>query len=156
MGTWNVLSLTVDDHLSLLSSELKHLNIGIAALSEVRRSDSGEIMGGDYTNYRIPQSYWSGHFVGSHGQGVAAAVPNKLTPMIIEVTPVNERVMRLRIRHFLGVISLVCVYSGSQTFFDYRPLLPSWTGPMPLVLSFVVGHPVGNRIVQIYVDWKQK
>ena len=34
---------------------------------------------------------------------------NKLTPMIIEVTPVNEPIMRLRIRHSLGVISLVSV-----------------------------------------------
>ena len=46
MGAWNVLSLREDDHLSLLSSELKCLNIGIAALSEVRRPDSGEIMAG--------------------------------------------------------------------------------------------------------------
>ena len=35
------------------------------------------------------------------------AVSNKLTAMMIEVTPVNERIMRLRIRHSLGVISLV-------------------------------------------------
>ena len=34
-----------DDHLCLLSSELKHLDIGIAALSEVRRPDCGEIIG---------------------------------------------------------------------------------------------------------------
>ena len=38
------LSLREDDHLSLLSFELKRLDIGIAALSEVRRPDSGEIM----------------------------------------------------------------------------------------------------------------
>ena len=37
VGAWNVLSLREDDHLSLLSSELQHLNISIAALSEVRR-----------------------------------------------------------------------------------------------------------------------
>ena len=36
---------------------------------------------------------------------------NKLTPMIIEVTPVNERFMRLRIRDSLGVVSLVFVYA---------------------------------------------
>ena len=53
MGAWNVLSLREDDHLSLLSSKLKHLDIGIAALYEVRRPDCGEIMGG-YTYY------WSG------------------------------------------------------------------------------------------------
>ena len=88
MDGWNVLSLREDDHLSLLSSELKRLNISIAALSEVRRPDSGEIMvGGDIY-------YWSGHSDGYHAQGVAVAVSNKLTPMIIEVTPVNERIMR--------------------------------------------------------------
>ena len=77
MGTWNVLSLRVDDHPSLLSfSELKHLNISIAALSEVQRPDSGEIMAGGYTYY------WSGHSDGYHAQGVAVSVSNKLTPMI--------------------------------------------------------------------------
>ena len=39
---------------------------------------------------------------------------NKLTPMIIEATPVNERVMRLRIRHSFGVISLVSVYALTE------------------------------------------
>ena len=37
--------------------------------------------------------YWSGHSDGYHAQGVAVVVSNKLTPMIIEVTPVNERIM---------------------------------------------------------------
>ena len=39
---------------------------------------------------------------------------NKLTPMIIEVTPVKEHIMRLRIRHSLGVISLVSVYTLTE------------------------------------------
>ena len=51
MGAWNVLSLREDDHLSLLSSELKSLKIGIAALSEVQRPVCSEIMAGDYTYY---------------------------------------------------------------------------------------------------------
>ena len=58
--------------------------------------------------------YWSGCSDGYHSQGVAVAVSNKLTPMIIEVTPVNERIRRLRIRHSLGVISLVCVYAPTE------------------------------------------
>ena len=61
------------------------MDIGIAALSEVQRLDCGEIMVGGYT-------YWSGRSDGYHAQGVAVAVSNKLTPMIIEVTPVNERI----------------------------------------------------------------
>ena len=72
----------------LLSSELMHLDIGIAALSEVRRPDCGEFMAGGYTYD------WAGRSDGYHAQGVAVAVSNKLTPMIIEVTPVNERIMR--------------------------------------------------------------
>jgi len=56
VGTWNFLSLREDDHLSLLSSELQCLNIGVAALSEVRRPDSGEIILGDYTYYCSAQS----------------------------------------------------------------------------------------------------
>ena len=34
--------------------------------------------------------------------------------MIIEVTPVNERIMRLRIRHSLGVVSLFSVYAPTE------------------------------------------
>ena len=60
-------------------------------------------MAGGYTYY------WSGRSDGYHTQGDAAAVSNKLTHMIIEVTPLNERIMRLRIRHSFGVISLVSV-----------------------------------------------
>ena len=109
MGAWNVLSLREDDHLSLLSSELKRLDIGIAALSEVRRPDCGEIMAGGYTYY------WSGRSDGYHTQGVPVAVSNKLTPIIIiEETPVIKRIMRLRIHHSLGVISLVSVYTPTE------------------------------------------
>ena len=39
---------------------------------------------------------------------------NKLTPMIIEVTPVNERITRRRIRHSLGVVSLVSEYAPTE------------------------------------------
>ena len=106
-GCLECLSLREDDHLSLLSSELKCLNIGIATLSEVRRPDGGEIMASGYTYY------WSGCSDGYHSQGVAVAVSNKLTPMIIEVTRVNER-LRLRIRHSLGVISLVSVKAPTE------------------------------------------
>ena len=92
----------------LLSSELKRLDIGIAALAEVWRPDCDETMAGGYTYY------WSGRSDGSHAQGVAVAVSNKLTPMIIKVTPVNERIMRRRIHHSLTVVSLVPVYAPTE------------------------------------------
>ena len=109
MGALKVLSRREDNHLSLLSSELKRLDIGIAALSEVRRPDCSEIMVGGYTYY------WSGRSDGYHDQGVAVAVSNKLNPMIIEITLVNDNFMRLRIRHSLDVISLVSGYAPTET-----------------------------------------
>ena len=84
------------------------MDIGIAALSEVRRQDCGETMVGGNTYY------CSGRSDGYHSQGVAGAVSDKLTPMIIEVTPVSECIMRLRIQHSLGVISLVSVYAPTE------------------------------------------
>ena len=91
--------------MSFFGFKLKRLNISIAALSEVRRPDSGEIMAGGYTYS------WYGRSDGYHAEGIAVAMSNKLTPMIIEVTPVNERIMRLRIRNSLGVASLVSQYA---------------------------------------------
>ena len=84
------------------------MDIGIAALSEFQRQDCGETMVRGYTYY------CSGHSNGYHSQGVAVSVSNKLTPMIIEVTPVKERIMRQRIRHSLGVISLVSTYAPTE------------------------------------------
>jgi len=107
-GAWNILSQREDDHLSLLSSELKRLDIGIAALSEVQRPDSGEIIAGGYTYD------WSGCSDGYHAQGVSVAISNKLTPMIIEVTTVNEHIMRQGIHHSLGVVSLASVYTLTE------------------------------------------
>ena len=71
--------------------------------SEVQKPDSGEIMVGGYTYY------WSGLSDGYHAQGVALAVSNKLTATMIEVTPVNERIMRRRIHQSLDVVSIVSV-----------------------------------------------
>ena len=84
------------------------MDIGIAALSKVQRPDSGEIMVGDYTYY------WSGRSNVYHAQGVAVAVSTKLTPMIIEVILVNECIMRQRIHHSLGVISLVSANAPTE------------------------------------------
>ena len=64
-------------------------------------------MTGGYTNH------WSGRSDG-YAQGVAGAVSNKLTPLIIEVTPVNARIIGRRIRHSLDVIPLVSVYAVTE------------------------------------------
>ena len=57
--------------------------------------------------------YWSGRPQG-HLEGVAVAVADRLVPMITQVTPVNVRIMRLRITHILSVISLVSMYAPTR------------------------------------------
>ena len=105
VGAWNVLSLQEDARLPAMSMELARLGIAVAALSEVRRPAAGEISVGGYTYY------WSGRADGRHTEGVALAVADRLVPLISEVTPVNERIMRLRLTHSIGVVSFVAVYA---------------------------------------------
>lgn len=105
LGSWNILSLHEDARLPVLSGELSRLGISIAALSEVRRLGSGEISVGGYTYY------WSGRDDGRRTQGVTLAVANYLVPLVSQVTLINERIMRLRIAHTMGVLSVLAVYA---------------------------------------------
>ena len=105
VGAWNVLSLQDDCRVPALSAELGRLGIAVAALSEVRRPGNGEISVGGYTYY------WSGRADGRHTEGVAVAVSDRLISQVKEVTPVSERIMRLRLAHSLGVMSIVAVYA---------------------------------------------
>jgi len=105
VGAWNVLSLQDDARVPALSAELDRLGIAVAALSEVRRPGTGEISVGGYTYY------WSGRTDGRHTEGVAVAISDRLASQVKEVTPVSERIMRLRLAHSLGVMSIVAVYA---------------------------------------------
>ena len=66
-------------------------------------------------------------------------VANRLVPMITDVTSAHERIMRLRITHTLGVISLVSVYAptGVSEFSVKRAF---YTHLQMLVNSFPKGY----------------
>ena len=52
---------------------------------------------------------------GHHVKGVAIGVsPSRLQPSVVEVTPVDERIMRLRLKHSFGFISVVAVYAPTE------------------------------------------
>ena len=80
----------------------------IVGLSEVRRPGSGEVSSGGYTYY------WSGRGDGAHLGGVAVGISSRLQPSVIGVTPVDERVMLVRLKHTLGFISLIAVYAPTE------------------------------------------
>lgn len=108
VGTWNILSLSEDRRLPFLSDELRRLRVDIAGLSEVRRPGNGEISSGGYTYY------WSGMSDGSRLRGVAVAISSRLQPSVVEVAAVDERIMRVRLKHTLGFMSLVAVYAPTE------------------------------------------
>ncbi|KAG2456919.1 CFDP2 protein, partial [Polypterus senegalus] len=120
VGAWNILSLRQDDHLPLLSEELRKLRISVAALSEVCRLGTVQISVSGYT------FYWSGRSDGCHTRGVAVPVADWLRPMVFDVTPFYKRIMGLRLRHSLGALSVVSVYaptavsdvSARETFYS--------------------------------------
>ncbi|KAG0719096.1 Craniofacial development protein 2 [Chionoecetes opilio] len=45
---------------------------------------------------------------------VAIGISSKLQPSVVEVTPVDERIMRVRMKHTLGFMSLVAVYAPTE------------------------------------------
>ena len=54
------------------------------------------------------------HEQGHHVKGVARGISSRMLPSIVEVTPVDERVMPLRMKHNLGFMSVVTVYAPSK------------------------------------------
>ena len=108
VGSWNILSLSEDQRLPFLSSELRRLRMDIVGLSETRRPGNGEISSGGYTYY------WSGMSNGTRLRGVAIGISSRLQPLVVEVTPVDERIMRVRLKHTMGFMSLIAVYAPTE------------------------------------------
>ena len=73
----------------------------MVGLSETRRPGSGE------TSSKGVTYYWSGKSNGHHVKGAARGVSTRLKLSVVEVTPVDERIMRLRLKHSLGFMSVV-------------------------------------------------
>ena len=88
MGSWNVLSLSEDHRLPHLSDELSRLRMDIVGLSETRRPGSGEISSRGFIYY------WCGMSNGARLKGVAIGVSSRLQSSVVEVIPVDERIMR--------------------------------------------------------------
>ena len=105
VGSWNVLSLSEDHQLPHLLDELSRLSVDTVGLSETRRPGSGE------TSSKVFTYCWSGMSNGHHVIGVSMGVSSRLQPSVVEVAPVDERIMRLSLKHSLGFMSVVAVYA---------------------------------------------
>ena len=109
VGAWNIRSLSENfDRFPLLSRELSLLGVEVAALSEVRKPGSGSISEGGYTYH------WSGRGDGALRDGVAIAISSRLQPSVVEVTPVDERIMVVRLKHSFGFMSLIAIYAPTE------------------------------------------
>ena len=49
-----------------------------------------------------------------HVKGVAIGISSRRQPSVVEVTPVDERIMRFRLKHSLGFMSVVAVYAPTE------------------------------------------
>lgn len=82
----------------MVAKELRRFNIDIAALSETRFEEEGQLTehGADYT------LFWKGRQVGEYRQrnhGVGFAIKNEIIPKLVELpVGVNERLMTLRMK----------------------------------------------------------
>ena len=51
---------------------------------------------------------------GHHVKGIAIGASSRLQPSVVEVTPVDEHIMQLRLKHSLGFMSVVAVYAPTE------------------------------------------
>ena len=79
-----------------VSDELSRLRVNIVGLSETRRSGNCETSSEGFIYYWFSMS--SGH----HVKGVTIGVSSRLQPSDVEFTLVDERVMRLNLKHSVG------------------------------------------------------
>ena len=80
----------------------------MVGLSETRRPGSGKTSSKTFTYF------WSGMSNGHHVKGVAIGMSSRLLLSVVEVTPVDERIMLLRLKHSLGFMSVVAVYAPTE------------------------------------------
>ena len=78
--------------------------------SETRRPGSGETSSKGFTYY------WSGMSNGHHIKGVAIGTSSRLQPSVVKVTPGDECIRRLRLKHILGFMSVVAVYTLTELY----------------------------------------
>ena len=97
VGFWNALNLSEDHRLPHSSDELIRLRVDMVGLSETRRPGSGETSSKGFTYY------WSGMSNGHHVKGVAIGVSSRLLSSVVEVIRVDECIIRLRLKHSLGL-----------------------------------------------------
>ena len=80
----------------------------MVGLSETRRPGSGETSSKGFT------CYWSGMSDGHHFKEVAIDVSSRLVPSVVDVAPVDERIMRLRLKYSVGFMSVVAVCAPTE------------------------------------------
>ena len=82
----------------------------MVGLSETRRPGIGE------TSIKALTYYWSGMSNGHHVKGVAMSISSRLQQSVVEATPADERIMQLRLKHILGFMSVVAVYTLTELY----------------------------------------
>lgn len=154
-GAWNVRttndspdSCRPERATAIISKELKSANIDICALSEVRREGTGNIVEKDYT------IYWSG---GTKKEaGVGFAISNSLSNVTLDLTPVSDRVMCLRLELATGeYLKLVSVYGPTmqrpqeekELFYDQLTTIADSTKEDHLIF-------LGDFNARVGSDWK--
>ena len=76
-------------------------------LSETRRPGCGETISKGFT-------YWSGMRDGHHVKRVAVDISSRLELSLTEAAMVDERIMRLSVKHSLGFMFVVAVYAPTK------------------------------------------
>ena len=112
VGTWNVRSLKQSGKVEILAMEMDRMAWNILGIAEMRWKGIGESTTGK--GHKI---WFSGNST-KHVNGVGIMVNNNTKKSIMECTPVNERIIAIRIAGKAFNVTVVQLYAPTSDHSD--------------------------------------
>ena len=106
IGTWNVRTLYSTGKLDQVINEMKHYQLDILCISEMRWTDCGRI------ESEVMTIYYSGGT--KHEKGVGIILTKEMAKSVIAWEPASERIIMVRIETRYTKVTLIQVYAPTK------------------------------------------
>ena len=107
MATWNVQTMLQVGKLSEIADEFRKYKLHVLALQEIRWPGSGRIDKKDFT------VMFSGAETGRQ-RGTGFMISKEVRKSLMEFTPVNERLCKIRLKGKFHNISIISTYAPTE------------------------------------------
>jgi endonuclease/exonuclease/phosphatase family metal-dependent hydrolase len=109
VGHWNIRTLYSSGKAFMLGKELNRLNIKMCGISETHWTGRGRMNANGYT------IWYSGNEIGGkHEHGVAIAIQSKLSQAVSDISFINDRLIKLRMKFKHADLTVIEAYAPTE------------------------------------------